>query len=110
MGRRPGRVHNLFTFIFKKVLTFCQLYGIIIVPNEREVFFMSKNVVEVFTDKVLVVHCKPLNDQWECDCERTPVMVVDKTMARKYYYKYGYEWYAIKPNGALHLIKGWEDE
>ena len=71
---------------------------------------MSQNCAETFADKILVVHCKPLNDQWECDCERTPSMIVDRTMARKYYHKYGYEWYAIKPSGALHLIKGWEDE
>jgi hypothetical protein len=37
-------------------------------------------------------------------------MIVDRAMAKKYYNKYGYEWYAIKPSGALHLIKSWEDE
>jgi hypothetical protein len=71
---------------------------------------MTKQGTEIFTDKILIVLCKPLDDQWECDCERTPSMIVDKTIAKKYYNKYYYEWYAIKSNGALHLIKNWEDE
>ena len=69
---------------------------------------MAKNNAEVFTDKILVVHCKPLDDPWECECDRVPFMMVDRTMAKKYYSGFGYEWYAIKPNGALHRIKEYD--
>ena len=71
---------------------------------------MSTISVQEFSNKVLVVHCKPLDDQWECDCDKTPCMIVDRTMAKKYYNGFGYEWYAIKPYGALHLIKGYDEE
>jgi hypothetical protein len=64
-----------------------------------------KTTNEIKVDKVLVVHCKPLDDQWECDCERTPLIIVPYNTAKQAYDKDQYEWYAIKPSGALNLIK-----
>ena len=54
---------------------------------------------------IVVVKCKPLNDQWECEFERTPVCLTTKENAKRAYNGKFYEHYAVMPNGRLKLVK-----
>lgn len=54
---------------------------------------------------VVVVRCKPLNDPWECDCDRIPVCLTTKDNAERSYKGGCYEHYAVMPNGRLELVK-----
>lgn len=56
--------------------------------------------------KYLIVKCTPLNDQWECDADRTPITIVENIS--RYQNSYGYEIYEIK-GSSLVCIKEWED-
>lgn len=52
--------------------------------------------------KYLVVKCDELNDQWECDANRTPICLTDD------YSKYdcfGYDIYEVKADGTFELIR-----
>lgn len=67
---------------------------------------MAKNKPHAFTvEQVLVVHCQPLNDQWETDAHRTPKCIVPYAVAKSKYDSWDYEWFAVMPNGLLRLIK-----
>ena len=55
--------------------------------------------------KYLVVECRELGDQWECDADRTPILVTDEYSG---YTRYGYEIYQIEPDGKLKLIREYE--
>jgi hypothetical protein len=53
----------------------------------------------------LIVKCKPLGDQWECDADRTPFcMVTDYSK-----YGLGYEVWERKLDGSFELIKDYEE-
>ena len=54
---------------------------------------------------VVVVNCKPLNDQWEREFERTLVCLNTKENANRSYKGRNYEHYAVLPNGRLKLVK-----
>lgn len=51
--------------------------------------------------KYLVVSCRELDDQYECDCDRTPLCCTDDISK----YGIGYEIYSINDDGRLSLIK-----
>lgn len=55
--------------------------------------------------KYLVVECRELGDQWECDADRTPILVTDDYSG---YNRYGYEIYQIEPDGKLNLIREYD--
>ena len=54
---------------------------------------------------VVVVRCKPLNDQWECEFDRTPVCLTSRENAERSYNGKWYEHYAVMPNGRLERVK-----
>lgn len=56
-------------------------------------------------EKVLIVRCEPLGDQWECDADRFPLVVTTLYKAQEKYNSWEYEWYAIQLNGTLEIIK-----
>lgn len=56
--------------------------------------------------KYLIVRCAELNDQYECDCDRLPIKLVDNY--EEYYDRYGYEVYECLPNGNLNLIQSYD--
>jgi hypothetical protein len=56
--------------------------------------------------KYLVIKCKELGDQWECDADREPLCVVDDYTA---YDKCGYEIYRIHDDGSLEKIREYDD-
>lgn len=55
----------------------------------------------------LIVECRPLNDQWECDADRTPICL---TKDYSSYYEFRYEVYKVKENNSLELIKEYYEE
>lgn len=58
--------------------------------------------------KYLIVECEELSDQWECDCNRTPICITDEKGVEEYLIL-GYEIYSILPDGKLEKIKDyWE--
>ena len=61
---------------------------------------MSKNKNYSMIKEYLIVKCVPLDDQWECDYDRTPICVTND------YSKYEheeYEVYAIYKDGRIKL-------
>ena len=58
--------------------------------------------------KYLIVKCKELEDQLECDADRIPICITDDIS--KYKYRYGYEIYKIRSDGSLTLMKGYDEE
>ena len=54
--------------------------------------------------KYLVLECRELGDQWECDAERTPLCITNDISK----YGVGYEIYSIEENGSLTLYKNYE--
>lgn len=56
-------------------------------------------------EKVLIVKCEPLGDQWECDANRIPLVVTTLYEAQEKYNSWEYEWYAIQLNGTLKIVK-----
>lgn len=61
----------------------------------------------------LIVNSKLLNDQWECECDNTPIAMADdwkkwlKENYKKYDYSTVYEW-NIETN-TFTLVKNWSD-
>lgn len=55
----------------------------------------------------LVVKCTPLDDQWEADAAREPILITTNTDP---YDGYGYEIYHINPDGTLTLEKYYEED
>lgn len=59
----------------------------------------------------VIVKCKELSDQWECDAKRYPVKVlvnVEPNQLERFKH-YGYEIYVADKNGNLELIQDYED-
>ena len=56
--------------------------------------------------KYLIIKCTALNDQWECDADRTPVCITDDFNK---YNQYGYEIYKICDDGTFKLMKEYEE-
>ena len=54
----------------------------------------------------LIVKATPLNDQYECDADRTPLCITSDDTK---YQKYGYEVYRIFPNGSIRIIQDYDD-
>jgi len=57
--------------------------------------------------KYLIVKCVDLNDQYECDADRTPLVLVDNYVKWLKIYAKRFEWYEIYQEnltGELHLI------
>lgn len=54
--------------------------------------------------KYLIIKCNPLDDQYECDADRTPLKVVDDYSE---FDKKGYEVYEIANDGSLTCIRDW---
>lgn len=80
----------------KKVLTRRSKNVIINISKEREEMKM----------KYLIIKCVELEDQFECDADRTPICITDNFNK---FNKYGYEIYMIHANGTLNLIKHYND-
>jgi hypothetical protein len=57
--------------------------------------------------KYLIIECEELDDQWECDATRTPLLMTNDIS--KWEHRMGYEIYEVCSNGALKLVKGYED-
>ena len=59
----------------------------------------------------VIVKCKELDDQYECDAKRYPVkaLVDVEPNKLKRFRRYGYEIYAADKNGNLELIQDYED-
>lgn len=60
--------------------------------------------------KYLIVKCEPLDDQWECDCNRDPICIVDNWS--KYVSNRDDEFFdvwEIKDDGKLKLVKEWDN-
>jgi hypothetical protein len=53
-------------------------------------------------EKYIIVKCEELDDQWECDCDRTVIKVVEDY---KPYYCFGYEIWLILSDGSVKLVK-----
>lgn len=60
--------------------------------------------------KYLIVKCEPLDDQWECDCYREPICIVDdwSKYASENDDEY-FEVWEIKDGGRLELVKTWDN-
>lgn len=57
----------------------------------------------------LIMKCEPLNDQYECEADRTPLCVVQRNDIPKEYKKYYYEIYEILSNGLIVKISNYDD-
>lgn len=57
----------------------------------------------------LIVDCNPLNDQYECDADRTPLCVIQEPEIPDRYKKYGYEVYEIFSDGSLYIRQDYYD-
>jgi hypothetical protein len=58
--------------------------------------------------KFLIVKCKPLNDQWECDADREPMFVCDDWHGLKL--NYPFEVYGIGDGGVLTYVRDYEGD
>ena len=68
---------------------------------------MKKGIEMTYRNEYLIVKCKELLDQFECDCDRTVLgIVTDYTD----YQKFGFEIYAIRKDGRCILIKETDDK
>lgn len=61
----------------------------------------------------VIVKCRTLNDQYECDADRTPICICHDNYNK--YKKYGYEVYAVEASGNLDCIQiydgyPWDEE
>lgn len=56
--------------------------------------------------KYLIVKCVPLDDQWECDADRTPMFITDDW--KRDVPDYPFEVWEIKENYTLKLIRDYE--
>ena len=55
--------------------------------------------------KYLIVKCKELEDQYECDCDRKPICITDDPQK----YSSGYDIYEVKEDGTLSLVKSYDE-
>lgn len=56
--------------------------------------------------KYLIVKCVPLDDQWECDADRSPMFITDDW--KRDVPDYAFEVWEIKENYTLELIRDYE--
>lgn len=57
--------------------------------------------------KYLIVKCKPLGDQFECDANRTPLCMVNDYKTFKA--DYDFEAYELEADGSFSLVKEYDD-
>lgn len=57
----------------------------------------------------LIMKCKPLIDQYECEADKKPVCIVQENNIPKEYKKYGYEIYEIFSNGSITQRTNYDD-
>lgn len=61
----------------------------------------------------VIVYCEELRDQYECDANRTPILVLEDVdedcIDLVKFHKYGYEIYIADTNGNLKKIQEYED-
>ena len=55
--------------------------------------------------KYLIIECKELGDQWECDADRTPICITENHLD----YGFGYEVWKILEDGNLEKIRDYDD-
>lgn len=68
---------------------------------------MSKKSYNNFREEFLITKCIPLDDPFECDVDRNPLII---TKDCSVYNKFGYEIYKIRNDGRLFCIKTWDNE
>lgn len=56
----------------------------------------------------LIIQCELLNDQYECDADRIPVCICSEKKAKEEYWGREWEWYEIKSDGSLTLVKQYD--
>ncbi len=61
--------------------------------------------------KHLIVKSEPLQDGYECECDKQPIVIVEdwKEWYKKSKVNYHFEVYEILDNGEIKLIKEWEE-
>ena len=66
---------------------------------------------EIVMKVYVIVKCTELNDQYECDADRTPILVLTKTNSDglKKFQRYGYEIYVTSRDGSLRRIQEYND-
>lgn len=55
--------------------------------------------------KYLIIECKELGDQWECDADRTPICITDNPSE----YGVGYEVWEVLSDGTLKKIRSYDE-
>ena len=71
---------------------------------------MKKNKLPKDSGYCLIVKCVPLNDQYECDADKTPLFICSEVEAiESYGDKFGYEIYSIRTDGMLKMEKEYEE-
>lgn len=71
---------------------------------------MKKNRLPKNSGYCLIVKCDPLDDQYECDADRTPLFIRPEAEAIENYGDvFGYEIYSIRADGMLNLEKEYEE-
>lgn len=67
---------------------------------------MKKNRLPKNSGYCLIVKCDPLDDQYECDANKTPLFICPEAEAiENYGDKFRYEIYSIRADGMLKLEK-----
>ncbi len=67
----------------------------------------NRNSWETYRTEYLIIKCKPLGDQWECDAHRIPICITEDYTP---YIGYGYEIYKIRNDGKIEQLKYYEEE
>lgn len=71
---------------------------------------MKKNRLPKNSGYCLIVKCDPLDDQYECDADKTPLFIRPEAEAIENYGDvFGYEIYSIRADGMLNLEKEYEE-
>ena len=71
---------------------------------------MKKNKLPKNSGYCLIVKCDPLDDQYECDADKTPLFIRPEAEAIENYGDvFGYEIYSIRADGMLNLEKEYEE-
>ena len=71
---------------------------------------MKKTNLHKNSGYCLIVKCIPLNDQYECDADKTPLFICSEAEAiENYGDKFGYEIYSICADGRLKSEKEYDE-
>ena len=71
---------------------------------------MKKNKLPKDSGYCLIVKCVPLDDQYECEADKTPLFICPEAEAiERYGDKFGYEIYSIRTDGMLKLKKEYDE-